>query len=829
MSIFNRLGRLPARNVHKWIHTSAYLRTAATESPAKPHIDSSSSSKTTNLLDSKHHGRHRSSKLKQTMAKATLPESFLSTNYIKHTALKPLPHKYASFVPDYVWKELEYSVRSGLAPKGRLAAFDHTDHIGMTVPNAGSCYLQDHIVHQLAANVNANVLTLDPQDLIFLAQRSFSRDAADLMPLFSSSEQERKKLLALSQEYQDEMDQVDFMGSDQDVRDAFGLVKQQTQDTSQDDEDDVEEYDDNDYDEDDDESAEQDDKVKLRVVPFGQPTSAGKIIEVHRNKRDKEAESVLKQLTKKYTQMFKRHLAEDSSSSSDKKKIVYLRDYGGIHDQFSKILLNSLIDAVADLKQKGHAVIMIASHCQRTRKLDEDYPDISNMRRISVLPSLQDENQMAEWTSIMKQDEALRIKEINAKQLLAMYNHKSTLGLKADNQGDLLRDLLAMEELTISKAIWTPYDVDRRVTAAIGHALEQNKASLDVHDFEAANRIVDQYTDMMEKSSSKLTALPKEALKLQPDGSVDFAHLKKTCNDFERKLLTRVVDGTQVQGSFQDVRAPPLTISTLQSLISLPLIRPELFRKGILKKNFIPGVLLFGPPGTGKTMLAKAVAKDSGSRMLDIQASDVYEMYVGQGEKNVKAIFSLARKLSPCVIFIDEVDSLLNQRGSDHAARSHREIINQFMVEWDGLSSHNQGIIVMAATNRPFDLDDAVLRRMPRRILVDLPNEEDRAEILKILLKDEDHHVSIAELAKATEHYSGSDLKNVCVTAALKAVQEQVATNQPQVLNMEHFKEAIKMVPASSSDDMESLVELKKWDSKYGDGKKKKKPSIGFS
>ncbi|GAN05781.1 conserved hypothetical protein [Mucor ambiguus] len=826
MSIFNRLGRIPARNVHKWIHTSAYLRTAATESPTKPSIDSKT---TTSLLNSKHHGRHRSSKLKQTMAKATLPESFLSTNYTKHTALKPLPPKYASFVPDYVWKELEYSVRSGLAPKGTLAAFDHTDHIGLTVPNAGACYLQDHIVHQLAANVNANVLTLDPQDFIFLAQRSFNRDAADLMPLFSSSEQERKKLLALSQEYQDEMDNADTMDSGRDVRDALGLVKQQPQDANQEDEEDAEEYDESDYDEDDDESADQDDdKVKLRVVPFGQPTSAGKIIEVHRNKRDKEAESVLKQLSKKYTLMFKRHLAE--GNSSDDKKIVYLRDYGGIHDQFSKILLHSLVDAVADLKQKGHALIMIASHCQRTRKLDEDYPDISNMRRISVLPSLQNEDQIVEWTSIMKQDEARRVKEINAKQLLAMYNHKSTLRLKADNQGDLLGDLLAMEDLTLSKAIWTPDNVDRRVTAAIGHALEENKTSLDVQDFKAANHIVDQYTDMLERSSSKLSILPKEALKLEPDGSVDLAHLKKTCNDFERKLLSRVVDGTQVQGSFQDVRAPPLTISTLQSLISLPLIRPELFRKGILKKNFIPGVLLFGPPGTGKTMLAKAVAKDSGSRMLDIQASDVYEMYVGQGEKNVKAIFSLARKLSPCVIFIDEVDSLLNQRGSDHAARSHREIINQFMVEWDGLSSHNQGIIVMAATNRPFDLDDAVLRRMPRRILVDLPNEDDRAEILKILLKDEDHHqVSIAEIAKATEHYSGSDLKNVCVTAALKAVQEQVATNQPQVLTTEHFKEAIKMVPASSSDDMESLIELKKWDSKFGDGKKKKKTSIGFS
>ncbi|KAG1437398.1 hypothetical protein G6F56_013129 [Rhizopus delemar] len=116
-------------------------------------------------------------------------------------------------------------------------------------------------------------------------------------------------------------------------------------------------------------------------------------------------------------------------------------------------------------------------------------------------------------------------------------------------------------------------------------------------------------------------------------------------------------------------------------------------------------------------MLAKAVAKESGSRMLDIQASDVYDMYVGQGEKNVRAVFSLARKLSPCVVFIDEVDSLMSKRGSDHSSKSHREIINQFMVEWDGLSSDNTGVIVMAATNRPFDLDDAVLRRMPRRIL----------------------------------------------------------------------------------------------------------------
>lgn len=113
--------------------------------------------------------------------------------------------------------------------------------------------------------------------------------------------------------------------------------------------------------------------------------------------------------------------------------------------------------------------------------------------------------------------------------------------------------------------------------------------------------------------------------------------------------------------------------------------------------------------------------------------------------------------------------------------------------------------------------------------VVDLPNEEDRAEILKILLKDENHNISLQQLAKKTEHYSGSDLKNVCVTAALRAVQQEVATEVPQTLTMNHFEEALKMVPPSSSEEMDSLIEIRKWDNKFGDGKKKKKSSIGFS
>lgn len=100
----------------------------------------------------------------------------MSTNYIRHDKLTPLPDQYASFIPEYVWKELVCSVRSGLIRKGSMAAYNHTDHLALSVPNRGACYLLDHIVNKLAAETKADVLVLDPQDFVFLAQHSFNRD-----------------------------------------------------------------------------------------------------------------------------------------------------------------------------------------------------------------------------------------------------------------------------------------------------------------------------------------------------------------------------------------------------------------------------------------------------------------------------------------------------------------------------------------------------------------------------------------------------------------------------------------------------------------------------
>ncbi|KAI0748241.1 hypothetical protein C8Q80DRAFT_1170858 [Daedaleopsis nitida] len=250
-------------------------------------------------------------------------------------------------------------------------------------------------------------------------------------------------------------------------------------------------------------------------------------------------------------------------------------------------------------------------------------------------------------------------------------------------------------------------------------------------------------------------------------------------DEHEQRLLGCIVDTASITTTFNQVHLPPHTIDSIRTMVSLPLLHPGAFQHGVLKEHSMTGCLLFGPPGTGKTLVVRALAKEAGCRMLVVLPSDIMDMYVGEGEKLVRAAFSLARRLSPCVVFIDELDALFGARLSRESGNSiaHRGVITEFMQEMDGLkSSKESNVIVIGATNRPFDLDDAVLRRLPRRLLVDLPGEKEREEILKILLRDESlaDDVDLKRLAKQTESFSGSDLKHVCVSAALDAVKERV-------------------------------------------------------
>jgi SpoVK/Ycf46/Vps4 family AAA+-type ATPase len=506
------------------------------------------------------------------------------------------------------------------------------------------------------------------------------------------------------------------------------------------------------------------------------------------------------------------------------------------------------------------------------------------------------------WHTQLDKDHLRRIRELNWRTVVALCGDRNVVLDHATCQAlisDPVPETLQKLAVAMQSRIWRMDVIEKFVDTVIGRRLNSpdNKPMiLTMADFgngfalidradapkqQAIKKIEKDPTTLVETVGAVGTEVEKEP-ELDAQDSLEL--LIKTrnlkINSHEKKLLGCVVDPNMIQVSFKDLVLPAATKLALQTLTTLPLLRPELFSYGILKKSNFSGALLFGPPGTGKTMLAKCVAKTGGARFMNVSLSDVFEKYVGEGEKNVKAIFTLARKIAPCVVFVDEVDALFGRRRSDgHASR--REVINEFMGQWDGLTSENGNIIVVAATNRPFDLDDAVLRRMPRKILVDLPDERARASILKVHLAEETlYNVDVALLAQKTPLYSGSDLKNLCVAAALLCVKENVvreakyklkpvqdpskedavlrgkilkemetvedwgtffevdahtdnldsAEESRRVLTMEHFEMAMKEVPASLTDSTETLKELRKWDEQYGSkANSKSKKAWGFA
>lgn len=185
-------------------------------------------------------------------------------------------------------------------------------------------------------------------------------------------------------------------------------------------------------------------------------------------------------------------------------------------------------------------------------------------------------------------------------------------------------------------------------------------------------------------------------------------------NAYEKTIRQELIPANKIKVSFSDIGALDDVKESLQESIMLPLRRPEIFKRGGILKP-CKGVLLFGPPGTGKTMLAKAIAKEAGASFINVSTSTITDMWYGNSEKNVRAVFSLAAKVAPTIIFVDEVDSLLGGRTSDEQSVGRR-IKNEFMSHWDGLlSKSNDKIIVLGATNLPFSLDEAIIRRFHRR------------------------------------------------------------------------------------------------------------------
>ncbi|KAI5103171.1 ATPase family AAA domain-containing protein 1-B, partial [Silurus meridionalis] len=271
--------------------------------------------------------------------------------------------------------------------------------------------------------------------------------------------------------------------------------------------------------------------------------------------------------------------------------------------------------------------------------------------------------------------------------------------------------------------------------------------------------------DAIDPTRKQKVEAQKQAEKLMKQIGVQNVKL----SEYEMSIAAHLVDPLSMQITWSDIAGLDEVITELKDSVILPIQKRHLFEKSKLLQP-PKGVLLYGPPGCGKTLIAKATAKEAGFRFINLQPSTLTDKWYGESQKLAAAVFSLAIKLQPSIIFIDEIDSFLRSRSSsDHEATAMMKA--QFMSLWDGLDTDYQcQVIIMGATNRPQDLDSAILRRMPTRFHINQPDIKQRESILKLILGNE--NVYLGEIARETDGFSGSDLKEMCRDAALLCVRD---------------------------------------------------------
>ncbi|KAF0984248.1 hypothetical protein FDP41_007425 [Naegleria fowleri] len=294
----------------------------------------------------------------------------------------------------------------------------------------------------------------------------------------------------------------------------------------------------------------------------------------------------------------------------------------------------------------------------------------------------------------------------------------------------------------------------------------------------------------------------------EPLSEEQLASLSITFEDFE-KAIKRVQPSAKREGfatvpnvTWDDIGALDEVREELRLAIMEPIKRPEKYKKVGL--DVPAGVLLYGPPGCGKTLLAKAISNDSGANFISIKGPELLNKYVGESERAVRQVFSRAAASSPCVIFFDEMDALCPKRDNESSSQSSERVVNQLLTEMDGLESRGN-VFVIAATNRPDMIDPAMLRpgRLDKLLYVKLPNEQERIQVLKTIARKTpmSPNVNLEEIAKLCENFSGADLSALVREAATCCLKESIQNNTDNlVVTREHFKVALRKVHPSVSE-----------------------------
>ena len=286
-------------------------------------------------------------------------------------------------------------------------------------------------------------------------------------------------------------------------------------------------------------------------------------------------------------------------------------------------------------------------------------------------------------------------------------------------------------------------------------------------------------------------------------------------SDNGHTILNQIMQ-TGLHTTFSDIIGNENAKLALKESIILPSMRPDIFT-GLRSPNC--GILLLGPPGNGKTLLAEACAVESKCRFFLISASCLTSKWMGESEKLMRALFTVATNLQPSIIFFDEIDSLLSKRKGDEHETSRR-LKTEFLSRFGGAGTNQQsGVLVIGATNRPQDIDDAVLRRFPKRIFIDMPEFLDRKEMLSQFIKNERHVLSPEDfdmLAKATEGFSGSDLFNLAKDATFQPIRE-LELYSLQVIDKENIRAIdlndfiLSLQDTKPSVKQSSVRSIKKW------------------
>ncbi|VVA25030.1 PREDICTED: spastin [Prunus dulcis] len=328
---------------------------------------------------------------------------------------------------------------------------------------------------------------------------------------------------------------------------------------------------------------------------------------------------------------------------------------------------------------------------------------------------------------------------------------------------------------------------------------------------------------VLPKSPRPTTNRPEMRNQIQTNNIVSSKPVQETGGGYDAKLV-EMINSAIVDRSpsvkWEDVAGLEKVKKTLMEMVILPTKRRDLFT-GLRRPA--RGLLLFGPPGNGKTMLAKAVASESEATFFNVSASSLTSKWVGEAEKLVRTLFLVAISRQPSVIFMDEIDSIMSTRLANENDASRR-LKSEFLIQFDGVTSNpNDLVIVIGATNKPQELDDAVLRRLVKRVYIPLPDLTARRLLLRHKLKGQAFSLpsgDLERLARETEGYSGSDLQALCEEAAMMPIRElgenilTIKANQVRPLRYEDFQKAMTVIRPSLSKS--KWEELERWNEDFG-------------